>query len=265
VRYRLYLDESGDHTTTHAVDIGKRYLGLVGVCFLQDAEGFPRNSPYRGFAESFDEFRRSLFGEDPPVFHREEIVKKCGEFSILQDPNICAQFDSGLLEVFRAASCKIFAIVLDKHEHSNATHRTLKHPSHYCLHAMLERYCGFLNFIGGRGDVMAESRGKVEDMALKEMYEYIYNNGTRYHQPSIFQRALTSQQIKIKPKSAGIHGLQLADVLAHPLTRDVLVSYKRLPHHGGHYCQQLSEIAIQKYNKHAYGDRIRGYGRVLLD
>src|ERR1700676_825432 len=110
MRYRLYLDESGDHTTTDHKDIGRRYLGLVGVAISQ-------NECYRNFADSFDVFRRDLFGEDPPVLHREEIINRSGEFSILNDPGTLERFDEGLLKVFGATKCWLVAVVVDKHQH----------------------------------------------------------------------------------------------------------------------------------------------------
>lgn len=30
---RLFVDESGDRASSHPVDIGKRYLGTIGVAF----------------------------------------------------------------------------------------------------------------------------------------------------------------------------------------------------------------------------------------
>jgi hypothetical protein len=62
------------------------------------------------------------------------------------------------------------------------------HPYHYCLTAILERYCGLLNFVGGIGDVLAESRGESEDTQLKEAYKRVYKAGTRYREPEFFSR-----------------------------------------------------------------------------
>jgi hypothetical protein len=84
-------------------------------------------------------------------------------------------------------------------------------------------------------------------------------------QPAVAQATLTSKQIKIKPKVLNIAGLQLADVLAHPLTRDVLVDYGRMqPLIPGSFTQKMCAVAQVKYNRQVYQGRIRGYGRVLL-
>ena len=39
--YRLYLDESGDHTFTESEEIEKRYLGLVGCSIRREDEAPP--------------------------------------------------------------------------------------------------------------------------------------------------------------------------------------------------------------------------------
>jgi hypothetical protein len=101
-------------------------------------------------------------------------------------------------------------------------------------------------------------------MALKEAYAHIYKSGGYYLHPSVIARTLSSKKIKIKPKTLNIAGLQLADTLAHPLTRDVLVAYKRIPSVDGAFAQTLIEAVHWKYNHQIYRGTINGYGRVIL-
>lgn len=47
-RCRLYVDESGDHSSCDVSSVGKRYLGLIGVMFRnENSKAFidPRRSP----------------------------------------------------------------------------------------------------------------------------------------------------------------------------------------------------------------------------
>ncbi|MGQ9666008.1 MAG: hypothetical protein ACUVWB_01725, partial [Anaerolineae bacterium] len=104
-------------------------------------------------------------------------------------------------------------MVIDKQAHINRYGNAAHHPYHYCLTVLLERYCGFLNHLHANGDVMGESRGGAEDQQLKAAYQSVYENGTKSHEPTFFQRALTSKELKLKPKSANIAGLQIADLL----------------------------------------------------
>ncbi len=259
---RLYIDESGDHSPCADEDgIGKRYLGLVGVMF-------ERGATYEGFAADLEALKKKHFHSDPDdplVLHREDIVYRRGPFWRLKDEAVAKAFDNDLAAFIESASCTVIAVVIDKATHSKKTYRHLRHPYHYCLQALLERYCGLLNLKGWTGDVVAESRGKTEDRALKEAYTSVHQWGTSYLKSADAQKALTTREIKLKPKGQNIAGLQLADLLANPLTRDVLVLYRRLEDRGGPFADRVATAALKKYNKHLWNGRTQGYGRVLLD
>ncbi len=70
---------------------------------------------------------------------------------------------------------------------------------------------------------MAESRSGKEDMRLNKVFTGLHEKGTDFVKPERFQKRFTSKQLKVKPKGANVAGLQLADLLAHPSRRDVLV------------------------------------------
>ena len=57
----------------------------------------------------------------------------------------------------------------------------------------------------------------------------------------------------------------MADILARPLTRDVLVAYHKLGDRGGAFAERIAPIVTPKYNRQIYQNRIEGYGRVFLD
>lgn len=67
-----------------------------------------------------------------------------------------------------------------------------------------------------------------------------------------------------KPKMLNIAGLQIADILAHPVKRDVLRDRKRIDSLGGAFAERIIAVATAKYNSQRYDGRIRGYGRILL-
>ena len=76
--------------------------------------------------------------------------------------------------------------------------------------------------MGGRGDVMAESRGGTADKELKRVYRHFLERGTRYRSAQELQNYLTSMEIKLKPKSANIAGLQIADLIAYPSKIEIM-------------------------------------------
>jgi hypothetical protein len=79
-----------------------------------------------------------------------------------------------------------------------------------------------------------------------------------------FQQALTSNAIKIKQKSANIAGLQIADLLAHPVRQYTLRRFGFVNDEPSPFLAELSKAFETKFNRHLYDGRIDGYGYVLF-
>lgn len=202
-RYRLYIDESGDHAFKKLDELSHRYLALLGLWVRQKDD-------YVNLHDELEKFRRDVFGpriDDPVILHREDIINKRGNFYVLQDEAKQKAFNEGLLRLVQTVRLRMACIVIDKQQHQDK-YASPMHPYHYCLAAMLQRYCGWLNYKNVVGDVMAEARGKVEDRQLENAYSNIYNSGTLYLDASTAQRVLTSNSLKLKGKAADIAGLQ---------------------------------------------------------
>ncbi|MFA4906131.1 MAG: DUF3800 domain-containing protein [Candidatus Margulisiibacteriota bacterium] len=256
--YRLYIDESGDHSYKMLADTSHRFLCLCGIFFSRDK--------YISFASAVEDFKKKHLtydADDPPILHRDDIINKRGVFSVLQDPKKESDFNADLLSLFSSSDYKVISVVMDKQAHLSKYSSFAFPPYNYCMELMLERYCGYLKHIGANGDVMAESRGKNEDAALKIAYQNVYNNGTSYWRPTTFQSTLTSKEIKIKPKAKNIAGLQLADLLAHPVKSSILHDRGYIPTLGS-FCVQLLPVLSGKFNCQIYSKRIDGYGKVFF-
>ena len=281
--YRLYIDESGDHTygrkeskplriidgdctyETAAVDHypqmeknDKRYLGLSGCIIKLDY--------YREeFGPTIESFKRDFFDPDERVIlHAKDIMQKRGPFHILQNEDTRERFNAGLLDIIANAQYTVINVVLDKKNH---VERYIEawHPYHYCLANMLMRYCFFLARHQAKGDVLAESRGTEEDMALKTAYTRLYENGTGVKAGPFFQQHLTSKEIKIKPKVNNVAGLQLADMLAHPLKKYTLLQKGILAEADGDYFwKKVVDAAKMKLDCRATDGFVDGYGLVFI-
>ena len=222
---------------------------------------------YRRLQASVEDVKRAHLSYDPdvpPILHREDILHRRGQFHVLKDDATRTAFDDALIELVDTAPVTIFGVVIDKFSHGRKEYRDLTHAYHYCLTAMLERYCGLLGFLGAVGDVLVEARGKREDMTLKEKFRSVWKNGTFYISSGQAQKTLTSRELKIKPKNLNIAGLQMADILAHPVKRDVLLDRRRVDSLGGAFAERIMAVAKAKYNCQRYDGRVRGYGRILL-
>lgn len=258
-RYRLYIDESGDHVFR---DFGPgpqhRYLCLLGCWFAGQA--------YRDFHEKLEAFKQQHIPhspDEPVILHREDIVGRRRAFWRLREPSVADRFDTDLLKVLQDSRFTMVAIVIDKAE-LQAQYATPAHPYHLALGFLLQRYCGLLNHINRRGDVMAESRGGKEDRTLKASYEWVYQRGAWQQRSEFFQRALTSKELKLKSKPANIAGLQLADLLAHPVRQMILHELRLDTRELSEFERRLSAAVTRKFNRHLYDGRVWGYGKVIF-
>lgn len=258
-RYRLYIDESGDHTYNLMEEISHRYLALLGVWFKQDPE-------YAVFADVLDKFKRDIFGfrpDKPVILHRSDIINRKGPFGLLRDEAVKNRFDEGLLNLIHKAQFKMLCVIIDKQTHLEK-YASPFHPYHFCLGAMLDRYSGWLNYKNAVGDVVAEVRGREEDLQLKEAYRRVYGSGTLQFDHKHHQRALTSKEIKLSSKSHNIAGIQLADVLAHPVKQALLAEKGIVPRPNGNFGCRLMEIVNPKFNSNEWRGHQAGYGKVWL-
>jgi|SRR5271157_2006416 len=259
-RYRLYVDESGDHSFNLLDNPGRRYLALLGVWF-QMKDDYPE------FVDQLEEFKRGIFGprpDSPVILHRSDIINRKGPFHILCDPVVREQFNARLVQVIQKAKFKIVCAVIDKRSHY-FRYSSPFHPYHYCLAAILDRYSGWLNFKNAVGDVLAESRGREEDLQLKQAYTRVYESGTLMFGHEHHQRALTSKDIKLDKKSANIPGLQLADLLAYPVKQSCLIERRCIPDPGDTFGRQLlAAVPDEKFNRHEGSGKIDGYGKIWL-
>lgn len=262
--YRLYVDESGDH---HFYDFSNpknnapslRYLALMGVAF--DEEERLRAS------EEFEQLKRKHFGYDPDnpvILHRLDIINKKGPFRPLRNAAKEQAFNEELLGFLGKLDCILFLIIIDKKTHFEKHGELAFHPYHYSLTALMERYCGFLNFRNRRGDIMAESRGGKEDKYLKEEYRCRFEHGTYFLSSGVFQKALTSKEIKLNKKEANIFGLQVADLLAHPQKQQYLIENKIIESPSDVFGSKVCEVTNSKFNVHVYKRFTEGYGKKFI-
>jgi hypothetical protein len=258
--YRIYIDETGNHDMTHADDDNQRFLALTGV-LLESEYNTSVLQP------EIDSIKRQFFQQDPDmpvIFHRKEIVNRRPPFQVLRNAKIEKQFNESLLEGMERWQYQVITVVLDKKAHRDQYATWRYHPYHYCMAVMLERFVLFLHYGNHRGDVMVESRGGQEDEKLKDSYRRLYQDGTDNIPAERWQARLSSRELKVKPKSANIAGLQLADLLAHPSRREILLANKLITDERDTFGDRICAILkSSKYLRSPKG-KIPGYGTKLL-
>jgi hypothetical protein len=257
-RYRLYIDESGDHVFRDVAEPQHRFLCLVGCWF--------KNPAYLAFQKGLEDLKQRHFAyhpDEPVILHREDIINRRGVYRLLMDEAKRKAFDDDLIKIVEDADYTVVAVAIDKLELRNAYGESAAHPYHLSMGFMLQRYVGFLNHTNRLGDVMAETRGKKEDRLLEESYTRTYERGAWMVHADSFQSGLTSIQLKLKTKQANIAGLQLADVLAQPARQFILREYNLIDAEPSEFTERMIEALKTKLNRHLYDGRIEGYGYVL--
>jgi len=259
--YRMYVDEVGNHDLTHADDPNQQFLSLTGVILESDYT-------LRVLQPEMDKLKRDFFQRDPDepvIFHRKELVNKRPPFHPLRDPEIEQRFNTALLAALARWEYLVVTVVIDKKAHRDQYQVWHYHPYHYCLAVLLERFVLFLHYGGHRGDLMVESRGGKEDSKLKDSYARLYARGTDNIPAEHWHERLTSCELKVRPKTAHIAGLQLADLIAHPSRREVLIGHQLLVDDRDTFGDQICTILRQsKYQRNWRTGQIEGYGKKLL-
>jgi len=258
--YRIYIDETGNHDMTHADDPNERFLSLTGVILESDYITCT-------LQPEMDAIKRKFFQNDPDepvILHRKEIINRRKPFHILWNQEIEKNFNQAMLEALRRWEFKVITVVIDKKTHRDRYTTWRYHPYHYCLAVMLERFVLFLHYQNHRGDVMVEARGGKEDAKLKDSYRRLYDTGTENVPAELFQDKLTSSELKVKSKTTNIAGLQLADLIAHPSRREILLDNKLITDKRETFGDKIRHLLFEEKYLRSQNGTIQGYGKKLL-
>lgn len=255
-KYRIYIDEVGNPDLGSSDNPNHRFLSLTGVILELGYVVEVVNS-------QMEELKKKFFThhpDEPLIFHRKEMVNARTPFESFENDDVRSNFDKDLLNLLREWNYTVISVCLDKKRHRDTFRIWRDHPYHYCLEVLLERFVFFLNLKNCKGDVMAESRGGKEDMKLKKAFSSLHEKGTHFVEAERFQNTLTSKQLKVKPKSNNITGLQLADLLAHPSRNEILNEQKLLQKKIAPFAKSIIEILEGKY----YQQDNRVFGKKFL-
>ena len=258
MKYRIYIDEVGSSDLNGTQDPVNRYLSLTGVVIeLQHVK--------ETITPEMEALKTKYFNshpDEPIIFHRKELINKKFPFHTLKTKLKEDEFNVDFLDCLQRWNYKVITVIIDKYEHNQRYNLWRYDPYHYAMAIMFERYHLRLKEINQKGDMMFESRGGKEDTRLKESYRNLFKNGTDYIRANDIDETLTSKELKIKPKSANISGLQLADLLAFPTRRYALKHYNLLNDGRETFNEKIIEKIESKFFKR--DNVIEGYGIKLL-
>ena len=217
ITHRLYIDESGDHTYRF-LDDERRFLGITGVLFRRDVY----DPAVPSALEQLKRRHLTYDVDDPPILVRSQIVRRLGAFWRLRDNRARTAWADDLLEFFRTLECDVFTVVIDKRAHYERHGDASTDPYLYAARALLSRVTLRLTEMRASAGVMAESRGAQEDQVLEQSYQSMREEGEGDLTATQLQAALPSTSLITRKKEFNVAGLQLADLLAYGLKKDIL-------------------------------------------
>lgn len=242
----MYIDEVGNSDLKSSENPLHRFLSLTGVIIEL---GYISEVLFPEIEKLKVKYFKS-HPDDPIILHRKELVNAKYPFKALKDGKVKLQFDEELLAFLKKWEYSVITVCLDKKEHKE-TYKVWRYdPYHYCLALLLERYTFFLEQEQKQGDVMAESRGGKEDKRLKASFLKLWDEGTQFIFRESFHEVFTSKQLKVKPKSNNISGLQLADLIAHPSRNEILSENELLDKPLAPFAKKIIKILQSKYYQH---------------
>jgi hypothetical protein len=203
--YIVYVDESGDHGLE---SIQEAYpVFVLSFCI------FRKEEYSRAVVPAFLKLKFDYFGHDMVVLHSHEIRKAYGQFKILVNAPLRAAFMEALEATLDGAPFTLITAVIDKKQLRDR-YAVPNNPYEIALRFCLERTFAFLRDRGTENEqttVVVECRGAVEDNALELAFRRIVQGDNRWG-PIPFN-------IVFADKKANSTGLQIADLVSHPIGR----------------------------------------------
>ena len=247
--FRVYIDESGDHTYRSIDELSKRYLGLTGVVINQ--RYYISQVP-----DAVETLKKKYFRYDPdnpPIFVRSRIIKRLSSFWVLRDKNINNAWEADLLGLLSSLQAQIFTVVMDKKQHKERFPIDTWNPYVYCLSVLLNRIRGWLNFRRATADVMPEVRGAAEDRQLLAAYTDLRTNGDTfgYATGDDYRVTYPVDELLFRKKEHNVAGLQIADLVAAE-QKMLVVEESELPLSSpiGPFGERLNDAIRLKVNRH---------------
>ncbi|WP_298737570.1 DUF3800 domain-containing protein [uncultured Chitinophaga sp.] len=212
-KYRLFLDESGNHGLTEINEDFPIFL-LCGVIIGEDR--------YEALRQSINDLKNRFWSNINVILHSRDIRKCDKEFSILFDLEIKQEFYEKINQIVVNNDYKIIATVIRKDKFIERYGRLSNDVYEICLSFIIERAIFFLDDIKGLKEleIVIEKRGKKEDKQLDEHFQRLLARGTHY--VSRERLAAYNTSIVFKAKKENINGLQLADLVAYPIAQHVI-------------------------------------------
>ncbi|MGD0664514.1 MAG: DUF3800 domain-containing protein [Rhabdochlamydiaceae bacterium] len=203
--YIIFVDESGDHGMTSINP--ENPVFVLAFCIIKKAD-------YCSIVKRMiTKLKLDFWGHDLAILHSHDIRRSKGDFAFLFNEEKRSVFLNALHETIKTIPFYIVATAIDKRLHKN-NESNPRNPYLLALGFCLDCALRFLetdNQLKYLTHIIVESRGQVEDQELEAAFRKISDQaGERY-----------PFDIKFASKKINSIGLQIADLVAHPIAKHV--------------------------------------------
>ena len=215
-KYYLFIDECGDHNLVK-YDPAFPVFTLCGILVSRDNLYSLNND--------FKKLKLEIFGNTDIVIHSVDIRKWRDAFIVLKDEALRTKFFNGIERIlsqndaYIIVSCTILKEQLNKFcvrgEEEDVYGLSLSY--------LIERsiFCvDNLTYSNPDITIIVERRGKKEDAKLLNYYNGLRNRGTKWITPERLRSRIG--RFEFKYRRDNIIGLQIADLIAYPVTQHIL-------------------------------------------
>lgn len=204
--YIVFADESGDHGLS-SINPENPVFVLV-FCIFKKVD-------YISLVKSaISQFKFDFWGHDLVILHNREIRKSTGEFAFLFSEEKRKVFMHYLNVTVQSIPFYIVSTAVDKRSLNNSL--DTDNPYLLALGICVKQTIDFLEEKGQIGHLthlIVESRGRTEDRDLEVAFRSISTQTTLERCPI---------DIKFANKQVNSSGLQIADLVSHPIARHIL-------------------------------------------
>ena len=211
-KYYLFLDECGDQNLV-TFDPSFPIFTLCGILIQENS--------LRSLEEKVNTLKQKYWGNRQIILHSRDIRKHERGFEILFNLSIKQDFYRDINAILGSDDYRIISCSIKKEPYIRKFGRS-NDVYGQSLSFIMERTVFYLDSVGDDGeiDVVIEKRGKKEDQNLLAYYNRILDVGSYWVSPERMKKAFGTFNMRWKKED--VIGLQIADLVAYPLTRYVL-------------------------------------------
>lgn len=212
-KYYLFLDECGDQNLS-SFDPSFPIFTLCGVIMSQEQ--------LEVVTDKVKALKREFWGERKIILHSRDIRKCQNGFEIFFDLGVKQRFYEQINEILKENVYVIVCCSILKEPYIRQYGR-LNDVYGQSLSYIMERTVFYLDSLSANGihlTTIVECRGKKEDKALLDYYNKVSDRGTYWVTSARIRNYF--KEFEMRRKSENLIGLQIADLVAYPITRHVL-------------------------------------------